>query len=82
MRLVDLGDWSRDSCCEMEAPEDALMADVGAASGLCACKSVWTFGRCDLLDCEAMVLLEPNAWVVEEQVESVLLLIMIEIVCR
>lgn len=29
-----------------------------------------------------MVLLEPNGWGVEERVESVLLLIMIEMVCR
>lgn len=61
VRMVDLGDWVGDSCCKLEAPEDVLTADVGAASGVCAWKSVWTFGRCDLLDCEGMMLLEPNA---------------------
>lgn len=61
VRMVDPGDWAGDSCCKLEAPEDVLTADVGAASGVCAWKSVWTFGRCDLLDCEGMVLLEPNA---------------------
>lgn len=62
--MVVPGDEIGDPCCELEAPEDALMADAGAASGPCAWKVVWTwlgFGRWDLLDCEGKVLLEPNA---------------------
>lgn len=82
VRMAGSGDIIGDPCCELEALEDALMADAGAASGPCAWKSVWTFGRWVLLDREGMVLPEPNAWGVEERVESVLLLIMIEMVCR
>lgn len=38
----DSGDMTGDPCCELEALEEALIADGGAAAGRCVPKFVWT----------------------------------------
>ena len=58
-----------DPCWELEAFEDALIAEGGAAAGRCMPRFVWTWaglGRGRGLDCEDMVLPRPNAWGAEE----------------
>ena len=69
----------------MEALEEALIAEGGAAAGRCVPRFVWTWaglGRETGLDCEGMVLPRPNAWGAEEGVESVFLLLMTCVVGR